>query len=77
MATQLRIENVYEGGQVVLTSASVETPAGHIDIDQWFDEHVFPHTGVGTQYSHVKASYSVTVVASDRPDLVGRQYAWG
>jgi hypothetical protein len=78
MTTTVEIENGYVNGDVVVNTVEVETfdPDVHDDLDQWWEDEVFPLTGDG-RHGSMDAYYEATVTDSDRDELVGETHDWG
>lgn len=72
--TQLRIENTYADGDEVVNHVALPTPNGS-DLDEWFEDEVFEHTGTGRD-DGTEAIYEATIVESSRPELIGKSYGW-
>lgn len=79
MKIELKIDNIYEDGEEITTRAGTDVPApgeGEELLDAWAEEHLLPLTGTGK--AEGDAGYFVTITACDeRPDLVGREFAYG
>lgn len=82
IALGLAIENHYEDGDEVDTTANILIPAPPEDTDSdayqdWEYDYIFPATGTGK--TEGDSSYFVEVVTSDCPDViaVGREYEFG
>lgn len=83
MTVEVKIENTYEDGyESVLTFDVVDpesTEEESPELEQWWEDEVFPLTGDGHGAKHPKlgAWYEATVTAADQPELVGRSREWG
>lgn len=81
VTVSLAIENTYENGDVVNTTATdVVVPAPPADEEseeyaEWGREHIFQFTGTGRPAGD--SWYDVTITASSRPELIGRTYEFG
>jgi hypothetical protein len=76
----LSIENTYEDGDEVTTTATATLPLppfGDEEREEWANEHIMPLTGTGK--TDGDAWYDVKVTASNMPDLipVGQTYEFG
>ena len=79
----LRITNAYDDGTEVVTLVKTVVPAlsEHADFhdwdewDAWAEEHLFPHTGTGKADGN--SGYTVAIIDSDQPPLVGRTFDFG
>lgn len=61
MAT-IRIENAYTDGHGSTSTVTVDDPEG--DMDEWWEETVWPHTGDGHNLSHphTESHYQATIL---------------
>ena len=74
MSTRVKLTNYYPDR----TNSAVEivpTPDDLNDLEDWWEDDVFPLTGDGFGESQI-ATYEAVVIASDVPELVGRRNAW-
>lgn len=74
-SVKVRIENAYSDGHESSSEVTVPPPAD--DVDAWFDEVVYQHTGDGHGLDRTLGScYTATVVAAADPALVGLEREW-
>lgn len=75
----LRIENIYEDGETVITTPTVTVPAAPEDPedwDHWAEDHLYPLTGTGQPEGD--AGYFIEVTESpDYPALIGAEFEYG
>lgn len=82
MSTQaitVKVENYYSDGHESTHEAVVLAPAnlGPDDVEQWFEDDVYPHTGDGHGVGKDLGScYVATILATDNPVLLGLTYEW-
>lgn len=69
----VRIENAYEDGY--RSESDVELPAPDADLEQWWDEVVWPLTGDPGHGLNLNACYTATIIAAE-PDLIGLSMEW-
>ena len=74
----LKIDNTYGDGTITRRpTAVVPRPEDLSDLEEWFEEHIFEHTGTGGHRSSEYAVYEAEVVACDElPELVGASHEW-
>lgn len=73
----VRIENSYTDGHESKSIVTVREPNEGEDLDDWFQDAVFPHTGDGHGIdSGLGSCYTARVLASDDPALVGETNEW-
>jgi hypothetical protein len=74
----VKIENAYSDGHESTHEAIVPPPTDHADLEDWWQEVVFPHTGDGHGIvaSHEGSCYTATIIATDDPDLLGQSHEW-
>jgi len=80
MSVTVRIENTYEDGHESVKEVEVPNPEeGWTDLDPWWEDEVFQHTGDGHGMDNPKLGswYEAEIIAADMPNLVGRRYDWG
>jgi len=75
----VRVENAYSDGHE--SQREVVVPAPGDDIELWWEEIVFPHTGDGHGIdSSLGSHYEATIIATNDPDLdqhlVGLSTEW-
>jgi hypothetical protein len=72
------IENAYECGRESSSRVVVPAPGLSQDLESWWQDEVFDHTGDGHSCgsSEIGSSDARIVEASDRPELVGQTYGW-
>lgn len=78
---KVKIENGYADGFEAVSEVELDAPPVGIDFEvelpDWFQEVVWPHTGTGTGRENVSACYLATIVEADgRPELVGEWFEW-
>jgi hypothetical protein len=75
----VRIENTYEDGHESVVEVEVETPADPTDLEDWWDDTVFEHTGDGHGADNPKlgAWYEAKITRADDEKLVGMSMDWG
>lgn len=77
MTTRVRIENTYSDGHNSTHAVELPTPARDQDLEEWFADEVWLHTGDGHgEDDDLGFYYDAEVIASDRTDLVGETYDW-
>jgi len=75
MSTVVKIENAYSDGHLSEHEVKLDTPTG--DVEEWFDEVVYEHTGDGHGIDNdLGYCHTATVIASDDPGLLGQTYEW-
>lgn len=75
MSVTVKIENVYSDGHESQHEVLLPAPTG--DVEEWFEDTVFEHTGDGHGATHdVGSCYTATIIAADSPDLLGQTYEW-
>ncbi|MGW0861276.1 hypothetical protein [Streptomyces sp. NPDC002611] len=76
---KLRIENTYEDGVEIVTTAittvPVPRPSDLNELAEWEYDHIFPHTGTGQESGD--AWYDVEIVESTAPELFGLTFEFG
>lgn len=78
---ELRIENTYEDGHESIVTVRIpgpDDPNDEDDVDAWWDDDVFTHTGDGYGAKHPKLGcfYEATVI-SGPSHMVGTKREWG
>ena len=79
MTVVIKIENTYEDGhESVVTVNDIDDPVDPVDLDEWWEDTVFPHTGDGHGADHPNLGcyYTATVVEAADPALVGLSREW-
>jgi hypothetical protein len=73
---RVAVNNFYSDGHSSLTIIDLESPGG--EIDDWFAEVVFPHTGDGHGVEHpdLATVYEAEIVDAEDPTLIGRRCQW-
>ncbi|GGR51877.1 hypothetical protein [Streptomyces roseolus] len=72
----VRVVNAYDNGTEVITTPTADVPAPpDDDREEWWYECIFPVTGTGRTEGN--AYYSVEIIESDVPALVGLTYEFG
>jgi len=77
---EIRIENAYSDGHESVHIAKVAEPASlsERDLEDWWQDVVFPKTGDGHGQHHSGGSYyQVTVIKADTTALIGQTHEWG
>lgn len=74
MSTQVTLTNVY-ADRSNFTVETVDSPTDITDLEDWWEDEVFPLTGDGNGQSEY-AIYEAVVTQSDIPELVGKRYGW-
>jgi hypothetical protein len=74
----LKIDNTYGHGTITTRpTAVVPRPEDLDDLEEWFEEYIFEHTGTGADPNEY-AIYEAEIVACDElPALVGKSHEWG
>lgn len=71
----VRIENDYEDGHH--SERTVHLPAPEGELEDWWEETVFDHTGDGHGIGNKLGScYTATIVAASDEALVGESHEW-
>jgi len=70
----VRIENAYSDGHE--SEAEVSVAAPHGDIEEWWQDEVFPHTGDGHGVDGLGSYYKATIIRADKKELVGQSMEW-
>jgi hypothetical protein len=79
MTTRIKVENTYEDGHESTFEYDVEDTDGYGDIEDWWDEVAFEHTGDGHgtgDNSKLGCFYEVTIIQSPHPEEVGLKREW-
>lgn len=73
----VRIEDTYEDGHSAIHEHEVEAPEDD-DLEDWWDEEVFEHTGDGHGAKHPKLGslHEARIIRADDPTLVGKEMEW-
>jgi hypothetical protein len=80
MSVTVKIENTYEDGHESVIEVEVENPEPEDDdLDDWWEDVVFPHTGDkhGAKHPKLGAFYEATVIRADDQRMVGHTRDWG
>jgi hypothetical protein len=78
MTVTVRIENTYEDGHESVLEVEVESPEVPTDLEEWWEERVWEHTGDGHALgSGMGAWYEATIIEADDASLVGLSMEWG
>lgn len=74
---EVRIENGYEDGHESSEVVLVPAPQGQ-DLDEWWDEHVYPFTGDGhgLENPNLNSVAEATIITADDLTLVGLTHEW-
>jgi len=82
MNIELKIENIYEDAEDVVTTVRATIPAppegkeaGSEEYDDWAYDNIYQLTGTGHETGN--SAYFVEVTACDDPNLVGAEFEWG
>jgi hypothetical protein len=71
----VKIENTYSDGHQSTSEVLLHPPTA--DLDEWFQDVVWPHTGDGHGVdSDLGSCYTATIIATDDPALLGKSYEW-
>ena len=70
----VRIENAYSDGHESQTDVPVRAPGG--DIEEWWQDEVYPHTGDGHGVDGLGSYYKATIIHADEEELVGLSMEW-
>ena len=70
----VKIENTYSDGRHSEGIVGVVAPSA--DLDDWWNDIVFPHTGDGHGEDGLGSCYTATVIAADEAELIGKSYEW-
>jgi hypothetical protein len=78
---KVKIENGYADGFELVHEVELDAPPVGIDFEvelpDWFQNVVWPHTGTSTGRENVDACYLATIVeAPGRDELVGEWFEW-
>lgn len=78
MTVTVKVTNTYEDGHTSQTVVDVDGPEDPTDLDEWWEDEVFPHTGDGHGDAHPKlgAGYEAEIIHADEPSLVGQRTEW-
>ena len=70
----VKIENTYSDGWHSEAIVRVVPPSG--DLDEWWNDAIFPRTGDGHGEDGLGSCYTATVIAADEAELIGKSYEW-
>lgn len=78
---KVKIENAYSDGHESTSEVELDLPDGVTpdsqELDDWFTDVVFDHTGDGHGIdSSLGSCYTATIVAAEDPKLVGATTEW-
>lgn len=85
MSVTVRIENAYSDGHTSTRTVEVEAPKDDTigsDLDEWWEEAVFEHTGDGHGAGGLGSCYTATVVGvkheydNNRAWMMGESTEW-
>lgn len=71
----VKIHNAYSDGHESTHEALVPAPATGQDLDEWFEDEVWPKTGDGTGVDK-NACYTATIIACDVEAHLGVEREW-
>lgn len=76
---KLKIENIYEGGDVITTYADTHVPPPPADVDseeyeEWGTDYIYCHTGTGNTKGD--AAYFVKVIESESEAIIPVDFEW-
>ncbi|MCK0441258.1 hypothetical protein MUG78_17810 [Gordonia alkaliphila] len=81
MKITILFTDVYDGKEFTRTETHDMTIApdvndpNHEDVEDWAEDNVFPHTGLGRSG---EAGYFAKILScEERPYLVGHEFTWG
>lgn len=83
MSLLIKIENDYSDGHSSENTVILNIPEPDIkdvndDDSEWWDEHVFNHTGDGHGVQRgIESYYTATIVGADNKELIGASKEWG
>jgi hypothetical protein len=76
----IKIENDYSDGHHSERLVDIEEPDLNDGcLDDWFMDVVYEYTGDGHgdgSFGKLGSCYTATIVVSDNPDLVGKDFEW-
>jgi hypothetical protein len=81
MNLSIKIENVYEDGEEITETKTLDVPfpptfdTESEDHQDWAYDHLFTETGTGK--TEGDAAYFVEITACEIPVLIGTTYEWG
>lgn len=78
MTVTVHIENTYEDGHESQVDVELDAPEDPTDLDDWWDDVVFAHTGDGHGVDNPKLGslYEATITRADDESLVGQSMEW-
>jgi hypothetical protein len=78
MSVTIKVENTYEDGHESVVEVDVDAPEDADDLEDWWQDTVFPHTGDGHGIGTKLGSWhEVTIIRADDDKLVGLNMEWG
>jgi hypothetical protein len=78
MSVTVHIENTYEDGHESSVLVVVDEPESSGDLDAWWEDEVYPHTGDGHGEKHPKLGvmYEATIMDAADTSLCGLAMEW-
>lgn len=79
MKMTILFTDVYDGTEYPRTETIdvADPPAPDADFDDWAYDEIYPNTGTAN-FAHDESGYFAKITeCPPRPDLVGREFAWG
>lgn len=77
MRIDVKFTDVYDGAEHPRTvTLNVPLPPAGSDIEEWADDHLFPHTGDGNAINSTAGYYAEILDAPEAPFLNGREFDW-
>jgi len=79
MTVTVKIENTYEDGHESTLEVEVEAPEVPSDLEEWWEERVYEHTGDGhgAKYPQLGSWYTATIIRAEDAQLLGMSTDWG
>ena len=74
---RIRVTDTYEDGHEAVHEHDVDAPDDVDDLEQWWEDEVFQHTGDGHGVKHPKlGSMHVVIVIGGPAELLGKEMEW-
>jgi hypothetical protein len=74
MKVAVRIENWYSDGYESKSEVVLDYDGG--DLDDWWQDVVFEHTGDGHGVDGLGSCYTATIIRAEDPKLLGENTEW-